>query len=67
MEDEERCFICNNEITKYMDICPNCGTIIQKLGRYNHNVGKNLEYLEKIDETLVQLEEELDIILCKKQ
>ena len=74
MIEEERCVICSNIITKTMDICPFCGSVIQRgnnhldnINRYDFDRGKNLEYLEKMDITLCHLEEELDAFLCKKR
>jgi hypothetical protein len=57
-----------------MAICPHCGSVINRTidkptprNRYDYDIDKNLEYLEKMDDTLCHLEEELDAFLCKKR
>ncbi|MBN2618259.1 MAG: hypothetical protein JXR64_08125 [Spirochaetales bacterium] len=74
MSEEERCAICSYRISKNMVVCPNCGNVIHRndfhiitSNRYNFNIDKNLEYLEKMDDALSHLEEELDAILCQKR
>lgn len=74
MDEEDRCNICSNKISKTMDICPHCGCMInhaeyhmESKNRYDYDRDKNLEYLEQMDITLCHLEEELDAFLCKKR
>lgn len=57
-----------------MAICPHCGSVIHRTedksiprNRYDYNIDRNLESLEKMDDTLCHLEEELDAFLCKKR
>lgn len=67
MDEDEKCLECNSNITSAMIYCPYCGIQISRNSRYSYNVDKNLKCLDDIENSLTQLEEELELILCKKR